>query len=316
MPLYSDIDVDAKEALETCDQAKLFRGVSDAIRLLEEKAHFDFSLGSLDISVCNKTVTLPHFVGTVLAVAGANGPTYLRDSWYQHHINGVGVESFTDCGYTDEVGVFSTFRDPAAPSRIVDVVESNADNNKEVRVFGWDSAGKRIYTPGPTGELQDGFNVPTIVGYPLSNPNVPLIARIDRIQKSVTNGFIKLVAIDADNNQVLLGYFEPHERLPQYRRIRLASGSTWARIKYRRAYREIRAATDYIPIPNKLALKLAMRAVKYYDRDKYDMAATAEAQAVRMLSEGQNVNQTPTPIGPQIIYDTRRGDGEEGGLFY
>jgi hypothetical protein len=56
--------------------------------------------------------------------------------------------------------------------------------------------------------------------------------------------------------------------------------------------------------------------VKYYDRDKYDMAATAEAQAVRMLSEGQNVNQTPTPIGPQIIYDTRRGDGEEGGLFY
>jgi len=315
MPTISDVLSMAKAALQTSDIDKTLRGLSQAVRLMEEKGHFDFSINTFDISVCDSVVTLPSFVGTVLAVNTCHGPNYLRDNWYQYHIGGLGSEKWTDCGYADELGEVCTFREPEAASRLVAVVEDPRDNNKIVRAFGWDDAGKRIYTPNSNGTLEEGFLVPTISGYPLSNPNAPLVARIERIQKAETNGFIRLVAIDADGNQVLIGYYEPQEKYPKYRRLRLGGGSTWARIKYRRANKNYTTVNDWIPIENELALQLALVAVFNYWQNQYAIAGTAETQAVRMLSEGQLVSATPTAVGPQIIRDTMDGNCG-GGMFY
>lgn len=301
--LVSDFYQTATEEYGLCDQARVFSAISKAIRLMEQKAHFDFSIQTLDISVCDSCITLPNFVGAVLAVNTCSGPSYLRDHWYQFHINSVGSESWTDCGYTDVFDNVPVIRDLKAPSRIVAVTESSADNSKAVRVFGF-LAGKRIYTPGATGALEEGFLVPTISGYAVSNPNAPLIDRVERISKVLTNGFIRLVGINPDNDEkVLLGYYEPWEKTPIYKRIRISSGASWARIKYRKAYKEIRSMNDWINIENTLALQLAVRAVKLYEQDKFDQAGTAEAQAVRMLTEENEANRTPTPIGPQIVHD-------------
>lgn len=302
--LVRDFYAAAKQEYESCEEALVLGAITKAIRLLETKAHFDTSLGTLDITVCDSCITLPAFVGNVLAVATCQGATYLRDHWYQFHIGGVGPERWTDCGYTDVFDTVVTFRDPAAASRLVAVVESSADNNKELRVFGFDANGKRIFTPGPTGALVEGFLVPTIQGYVLPNPNAPLVARIERITKALTNGFVRLVAIDpATNERVLVGYYEPTERTPRYKRIRIESGARWARVKYRKAYKEVRSQDDWINIENTLALQLALQAVKFYERQKYDLGRSAEAEAVRMLTEEQDVGRTPTGIGPQIVYD-------------
>lgn len=303
--LYADIT--SADGLATCDQAQVFSGLTDALRLLEQKAHYDFSLGTLDISVCASCITLPRFVGTVLGVSTCAGVSYLRDQWYQFHINGIGPANFTDCGFTDELGEVCTFRDLPAPCRFVAVVENPADNNKEIRLFATDVNGKPIWTPGANGVMQEGFLVPTINGYPLSNPNVPLAARVDRIQLQLPRqGFIRLVAIDPSNtdestNKTLVGYYDPTEKYPTYRRIRISRSNSWARIKYRKAYKEIRAYTDWVECDNKLAIKLACQAVKLYNQRRYDEALAAESQASRMLSEDQNIKQTPTPVGPQIV---------------
>lgn len=300
-------DITSADGLATCDLPKVFSGLTDAMRLLEQKANFDFSLGTLDISVCASCITLPRFVGTVIAVATCGGVSYLRDQWYQFHINGVGPVKWTDCGYADELGEVCTFRDLCAPSRLVAIVENVADNNKEVRVFATDQNGKPIWTPGPNGVMAEGFLVPTIAGYPLSNPNVPLAARIYRIQlQGPRQGFVRLVAIDPANtdentNKVLVGYYDPTERYPSYRRVRLPCNTPWARLKYRKANKTITSVTDWIECDNKLAIKIACQAVKLYNNRQYNEAAVAEAQAARMLTEDQAVKQTPTPVGPQIV---------------
>jgi len=315
MPTILELLPMAKSALQTCDTEKVLRGITSAVRLMEEKGHFDFSISHIDIVVCDAVITLPWFVGTVLAVNTCHGPSYLRDNWYQYHINSVGSEKWTDCGYADELGEVCTFRDPEAPSRLVAVVDDPKDSNKSLRVFGFDASGNRIYSPNSNGVKEEGFLVPTLAGIPIPNPTAPLIARIERIQKVDTNGFVRLVAIDINGNQVLIGNYEPQENNPKYRRLRIASGSKWARIKYRRASKHYKSTNDWVPIENELALQLACVAVFNYWQNQYQIAGTAETQAVRMLSEGQTVNATPTPIGPQIVNDTTQMECG-GGLLY
>jgi len=300
-------DIISSDGLATCDPAQVKSGLTDALRLLAQKAHFDFSLGVIDIAVCNSCVTLPHFVGTVLAINSCGFPTFLRDQWYQFHINGVGSVKWTDCGMADVLDTQScTFRDLVAPSRLVTVVENAADNNKKVRVFGSDSNGKAIWTPGANGAMQEGFLVPTINGFPISPANPPLFARIDRVELELPRqGFIRLVGIDPANtdsatNKVLLGYYDPTEQYPSYNRIRVPRANSWVRIKYRKAFENIRSYTDWVNCDNRLAIKLACQAVKLYNQRRYDDAQAAESNAVRMLSEDQNVKQVPTAVGPQI----------------
>jgi hypothetical protein len=160
MPSVADVQTIAKAALQTCDQAKVLEGLTEAVRLMEEKGHFDFSISTIDISVCDACITLPSFVGTVLAVNTCAGPNYLRDNWYQFHANSVGSEKWTDCGYADELGSVCTFRDVEAPSRLVAIVEDPRDNNKQIRVFGYKKDGVRIYTAGANNVLEDGLLVP------------------------------------------------------------------------------------------------------------------------------------------------------------
>jgi hypothetical protein len=302
--LTADFYETAKREYQSCDQTAVFSAITKAIRLLEKKAHYDASLGVLDIAVCNDSITLPNFIQTVLGVNTACGTTLLRDDWFQFHTGGVGSERWTDPGFTDVLGEVVTFRDPITPVSLVAIVESSSDNNKVVRVFGYDATGKKIYTPGPSGNLEEGFLVPAVVGYPLVNPSAPLIARIERITKVVTNGFIRLVGIDPYTNvKTLIGYYEPTDTNPRYKRMRVSKGSRWVRIKYRKAYSEIRSLNDWINIQNTLALQLAVKAVKLYEQDKYDSARQAEEEGARMLSEEEDVNKTPTAIGPQISYD-------------
>jgi hypothetical protein len=306
--IYSEIT--SSDGVGNCNEAQVFSYLTDALKLISDKAHYDFKLGTLDITVCDACVTLPDFVTTVLSVTTCGQPTYLRDSWYGFHLNGVGHEKWTDCGYTDELGQFCTFRDPVAASQLVAVVEETSDNNKQIRVFGWDINGERIYSDGPNGTRDDGFLVPTIAGYPLPNPNVPLIARVDRISLQLPRkGVVRLVAVDPANtdsatNKILLGVYEPTTAYPSYRRIRLGSKNSWARIKYRKKDAIIRSQNDWIDVDNKLAILLACQAVKHYRQGRVEIGDSTVAKATQMLSDGQNVKQTPTGVGPQIVVST------------
>ena len=232
----SEIYDESKIVLGRCDQNVVFKRISDAVKLANNQGKFDATLGIIDLWVTNGFITLPPEVYTILGVNHDGWPTLIRDQWYQFHVNGTGLERWQPWTFTDELGPVCTFNDPQVPCAISAIVEQAVDSNCLVRVFGWDLSGKRIYTPDPvTGDLVDGFLVPTTYGYQTSNPDQPPIARIDRVQKAATQGYVQLFASDPNNVQptIMIGYYQPWETVPAYRRIRVPN-CLWVRIKSKR----------------------------------------------------------------------------------
>lgn len=315
--LVSDIWSDAVDALGISDQTLVFKRLSDAARRFNNKGIFSQAEGEMDLCVCDGCVTLPPDVYTVLAVNNSGMPTVLRDEWFRYHINGPGDEECQPAEFTTVQGEYCTIKDPSAPVLLVAEVESAVDNNKQIRVFGWDVDGKRIYTPGPSGSMLDGFLVPTVFGAPVPNPSAPAINRIDRIQKDITTGFIKLVAIDPStlSGHTTIGYYQPNETLPRYQRLKV-KGQSWVRIKYKKRDDEIRSTADFINCDNREAFLYMLKAVKLDLLDKHDVAKSAENVAVQLMNEEATSKRPKTALsGPQILYPNWPMENAES-MFY
>lgn len=298
------------DVLGVCDQVTIFRTISDAVRLISNQGILDPAIGEMDLCVCDGCVTLPSDVETVLAVNSAGAPTYLRDQWYQYHLNGTGSQGYTPFRYTDILGTVATFRDPSAPVALVASVESAVDSNKRLRVFGWDENGKRIFTVGSNGALEDGFLVPTVFGFSQPNPAAPLIARIDMIQKDVTNGFVKLLAVNTDGSpHTLIGYYRPDETVPRYQRIN-TQAKNWIRIKYKKKDFEVRSTRDWVNIDNREALILAIKAVNFRRKNQIELASQMEQESIRLINNEAQAKRPPGLSAPQIVFNEYPCDTE------
>jgi hypothetical protein len=302
--VVSDILAEAKNVLGSCNADTVYRRITDAVRLANNQLKGDANVAQMDLCVCNGCVTLPADVGTVLAVNVGGRPTLMRDQWFQYHINGSGSENSQPCSYTDELGSVTTFKEPSGPVKLVAEIENALDSNCTLRVFGWDENGKRIYTEGANSVLEDGILIPTVYGYSVPNPDAPSVARIDRIQKSATNGFVKLIAIDPTTlaSHTLIGYYQPWETNPNYRRIRVGDQS-WVRMKYKKKDLEVRGSADWINIENREALILLLKAVKFRLDNQIDQAKNYEIEGMRLLSNEIESLRPPAISGPQIIFD-------------
>ncbi len=300
-----------------CDDTYIFRRITDAVRVANNSGKFDVALSIMDLCVCGGCVTLPADVGTVLAVNNGGFPTLMRDQWFQYHVNGPGNQCYTPWPYTDELGMVSTYKDPSAPVLLIAEVENPVDSNTTLRVFGWDENGKRIYTEGANGVLEDGLLVPTVYGFSVPNGDAPTIAKIDRVQKQITNGFVKLLAIDPTTMDVhtMIGYYQPWETNPSYRRIRV-SNQSWIKIKYRKKDLEVRAASDWINIENREALILLIKAVKFRLDNQIDQGKSYEIEGMRLLSNEAEALRPPGLSGPQIIWADGANGQTNDTLFY
>lgn len=307
-------DLKSSDVLGICDTTVIFRVLSDAVRLISNQGILDPSLGEMDLCVCDGCVTLPSDVETVLAVNSSGAPTLLRDQWYQYHLNGTGSEGYTPFFYTDIIGQVATFRDPSHPVALVAEVESAVDSNKKLRVFGWDVNGKRIYTVGSNGTLEDGFLVPTVFGFSQPNLAAPLVARIDMIQKDLTNGFVRLLAVNEDGSpHTLIGLYRPNETVPRYQRMH-TQAKNWLRIKYKKRDFEVRTTRDWINIDNREVILLAVKAVNARRKDQVEKAIALESEAIRILNNEASSRRPPGLSSPQIIYN--EFPVEQDRLFY
>lgn len=309
-------ELKSSDVLGTCDQATIFRRLTDAVSLISNQGILDPSIGVMSICVCDGCVTLPMEVEQVLAVNQGGLPTLMRDQWFQYHANGPGDQCYTPWNYTQHMGEVSTFKDPSAPVKLVAEIESALDSNKEIRVFGWDENGKRIYSTNSSGLLQDGFLVPAVYGFLAPNPSVPNIARIDRVQKVLTNGFVRLLAINDDSTpHTLIGYYRPEETTPRYTRIKVAN-QNWLKIKYRKRNLEVRSVNDWINIDNREVLILAVKAVNYRRKNQIDLARQLEAEAIRILNNEADAKRPPGVTPPQVIFNDGIPASQRDTLFY
>lgn len=311
-----DLYTDIINALGKCDEATVFRRLSDAVRLLANKGLFDANVAFMDIRTDEGVITLPTEVSTVLAVNVGCRPTLIRDEWFQYHLNGVGSELKSDCGYTDVLSQNTPIiRALEGPVKLIAKPRKVTDNNKVIRVFGWTEAGERIYSE-EGGETVDGFLVPVVFGMPQVNADAPAIARIDRVQKDSFNDYVELIAVNplvTATELYTLGLYQPWERDPSYRRIRISIRDNsqqegipqTVRIAYKKKSTEIRSMDDWINLDNREALLLAVKAVKFREANNFEQSRIAEGEAQRIMSEEAASNRPTTALsGPQII----RGD--------
>ena len=313
--IYSDVVI----ALGRCSEIEAFRRLTEAISMLQNKAKWNANLAELDLCVSQGFVTLPRFVGNIIGVLTNGKPNYLTDaSWFDYHLNGPGVTDCTPTSYAQIAGVFPTIRDPSEPIYVVAELETASDNNKLIRVFGLDDIGNQIFSANPvTGVMEPGFLVPTIYGFPVVASGVGKIARITRIEKEVTSGRIKLLAVNAAGAtaHTLLGHYEPDETDPSYQRLKVPPHS-WVRVKFQKKDYVIRSQNDWISLDSSQAIILAVKAVKFRYDDKLDIALQYEIEAARLLSENQRATQPAVVITPQLVNSDQFNQCQTDTLIY
>jgi hypothetical protein len=286
------------------DEAFVFRRITDAVELLVNKGDFDPLFGLLDICVGSDCcVTLPREVESLLAVNICGNPSVGRHQLYRFHLNTGG-----DCGpklmweWTD-LGDACTYRELTSPRKLMAFCAEDEDEDKELWVYGEDKYGNTLRTKLPDGTWQDGYQIllkKTFIALPADAPEV---ARITRVRKDVTVGPVRLSTIDDDGfNGMLLGVYQWDETEPRYRRIRISQPASWVRIACRRSTYEVRNKQDLLPVKNSMAVVMALRALRLYDKEDFGNAETAESTAVRWLEEEERTS-TSENVSPIQVHD-------------
>lgn len=315
MIIVGDILDEVKEVIGTCEDSVAYAALNEAIELLANTGHWSPLVGFMDICTDGCEITLPDDVEAPLAINVGGHPSEYSNKWFEYHLNGPGstcCSSPCGFGWVDK-GTFPTFRDPHRASRLVaypDVAEAAGAN---LRVYGYDECGKWIMETDCSGALVDGFTVP-MLGFGV--PSGQKIKRITRVSKPVTNGFVKLAALDGHG--VLLGYYRPGETNPSFRRITVSGAgchnlgscgsgctTTWVRMSFRRKVFKVENATDSIPLHSSTAIKMMVMAVTKYKKnlmEEYDAYFTRGQQALQREEKTQNgPNQIRIQFQPYVF---------------
>lgn len=313
-----DILPDLPAAIGSCTDDYAFRRLKDAVLLLTNKTVINSQLGEIAVCVCGNFATLPPEVQTPLGITVDGCPSIMRDQWFVYHINGPGDQGYTPFNFADVLGThFPTIREPAGAVQIAARIYAAGDQNKKIRIFGWDAQGNRILTMGPDGTKEDGFYVPTVYGRLLTNADAPAIAKIDRVFKDQTDDMVDLYAVDPTTLEAvsLLGRYRPRETTPAYTRIRVPEKEV-VRVKFRRRVFDVQDQYDWLPVENREAIIHAVRAVKYRMDGKYAQAREAESEAMRLVNEETAALRPGGIKPPQIINNELPRETAGSSMFY
>jgi hypothetical protein len=262
-----------------------------------------------DGSPCNrrgcgkKCITLPREVDTVIGVNIGGHPALGYGQLFSFHLNGPGdCKTTCEWRWQDAGNFHCTYKDVTEPGKIVARLQSPADNNKEVVIFGFDDQGQVLRRQDSDGNWINGYQVPTIYGLSVPDDVAPVVSRITGIYKQETVGSIGLSTTDSSGaTGTLFTVMEPDETLPQYRRISLNRACNWARIAYRKINPTFTSKYDHIPLRSRQALLMAVRAVKNYSDLMRAEGNGFEADAARMELEAQQMAEPPTYFPVQVI---------------
>jgi hypothetical protein len=296
-------------------RAKIIDYINRAIELAEYEANWNVWLGTLDICAdCHGIVTLPSFVGTVLAVNVGGVPTWFRNNWYEFHINGVG-SGCNPCGgatgwgyFTDDLGFSPVFQDLTDWMYLAAICEDPIDGNgsltMNVQGITMDNNynQKAAITIPASGPSAAGVTLTLLKGVAAVDPAVTPFKRILQVTKPVTRGYVKLIAFNGQQlgNAVTLGYYAPNETNPQYRRIRVNQACKWVRVKYRRANLPLVNDYDIVPIPSYQACLDLLKAVRYRDTGDIQTSAGYVLLAVDLLGKIEGIENGPNVSPIQV----------------
>lgn len=294
--------------LGVSDRDTIIEYIRRAIDLAQFKANWNPWLDTIDLCSDNRGyVTLPPFVGTVLAANVGGFPATFRNSWYEFHINGLGscqggMASWPSCQlfWTDMLWspVLQDLREWSYVAAICeDPIDGNGSLSLIVQGETMDAQynQKEALTIPATGPSSPGVRVPLLTGYAATDPQVTPFKKITQVTKPVTRGYVKLIAFP--NRQaaaaVTLGYYAPNETNPLYRRIRVNAKCAWVRCRFRRTNLDLVNDYDLVPFPSYEAMLQLLRAIRLRETNNEELAQAAESKALEILTDAQTIEDGP-----------------------
>lgn len=287
--IVRDVWTEARQTFARCDNSELYRKLTMAVELLaNENNVWDALLGRMELySGEGGYVTLPRDIETPISVKLDGLPSFPRDKWFSYHINGTGdytaIDSYRD--FWDDLGEYPVVNDFTEATQIIAENSEAADADVQVRVYGRDEDGKQLFTGDEQG-LVLNMNVPSTIK----------VGKITSISKPETAGIIQL---KGEPIPIVYAYMYADETSPMYRRLR-APKNTCVNMMYRRRTYELKTQDDYIPLNNKLALVMAMKAVMHFENSQLVEGDAFQRKAVELARKEQKTRNPKSPIGPQI----------------
>jgi hypothetical protein len=127
----------------------------------------------------------------------------------------------------------------------------------------------------------------------------PLVARVDRVRKPITNGLIDLVGWDnkrQTQSPTFIGHYEADEIEPQYRRIKVGVKSGPVRIRFRRRSFQILSVNDWLPFTSAMPILCMVKAMEYLRKDNVQAYEQYKKEADKLLAEEQTAKEGPEGI--------------------
>jgi hypothetical protein len=292
----------------SCSNDKLYDAITEAVTILSDKGDWDWMVGHMTLCAFDGYIVLPREVEKIMG-ANVNGyPTWARDKWYVHHINGIGEYSRIDAfmNFHDECGEVSTFRAVPEPSFLLGVPEDESDNGQEMIVQGYDWTDRELHHIDPTsGKQVKGIRVPISTAAVPGHKDDIVVKTVTRVIKPQTAGMVALWAVpqcwtDGTSEATMIGNYYPDEVAPRYRKYRFPKESC-LNIHYRRKNLRFQSQNDFIPFDNVTALLLMLKAVRHYHEANIGNGQPLEDKAVDLLRSAEAAKKARDDIGPQIM---------------
>lgn len=295
--IVADIYDDVAKMCGPIGQRKVFDRITEGLELLSNKGQWEGLEGYVDLSVDNERfATLPRYVDIPIAINIGNGPSKMRNRYFEFHLNGPG-SNCPPCGSWEDHGDVVTITDLTEAQGLIYKPDSSSDNSKTITVYGYDANDRNI-TVQLTGNSSYNF----------TNISSDKIKRIERITREATAGFAQLISYGSDGTTATqLGYYYPDETEPTYRRIRIPCSTCWIRMRYKKRSLKVSSLSDPIHLKSRLAILSAIGSIEALRAAKPDvqLSEALEAKALKYLSESENARN---PGGKLFFqFDTRVG---------
>jgi len=299
----SDIWEDAVKIFGACKPALLYGKISEGVELLANKGEFDPLIGTLDLCITSQVVAMPPEVEAIIGCNICGNPSVARDQLFSFHYNGPGT-----CGPRlqwewSDLGDTPLYRELECPAKIIAIAAEEDDLlTAKVRIYGFDDLQNKLVTIAEDGTVTDGIEIPVLTGFQAISADAPFVARITRVEKTLSKGPIRLCTLDnSATTGALLAIYQWDETQPKFRRIKLSSRPDAIRIVFRRRVFKVRTQTDLLPVNNKSAMVMMLRALKKYDDENFELGESCESTALRWMKEEQFTSNPPVVHPLQVV---------------
>lgn len=242
----------------------------------------------VDLDASQGYLTLPRRCESILGITVQNAPKTLFSRWYSFVSGGPGQITNSDhCGpdvILDAGDNHPIYRDPPYETfrlRVKVPSTSDRDTGNYVVLKGTDADGNNVHSlDGDEGLLMDlGASTNTTTQY---------FSTVTGVLKPLTNGYITLWAVDAQDNETQIGEYEPGETNISYRRYRIVRSQDaqvpTVRALCKRRFVPVLSESDDIIPDNMGALKLGLISLKYEDTNDLERATEYFQRALSLLN--------------------------------